>query len=181
MSLAAYRNSKPEVMAWAEDYKRRSTEVHQARYEWMSALYDAHGVPEDDRGAFVSGERFSGISWPRNTPLPEHWFRPVKTPQLVRPRAKGQGNKLLKEMAKFDRPDARNELQKRFGMPVLLFVGAHLYTNGVRFEDDGVWVTWGARECADAIEKDKEHDIAAHGWVRVSMVEFIERFGEDAL
>jgi hypothetical protein len=181
MSLAAFRNDGPDVMAWATDYKARSTQVHTARYEWMTALYDAHGVPEDDRGAFVNGERFSGISWPTAIPMPEHWFRPVKTPQLIRPRAKGAGNRILKEMGQFDRPDARRELSSQFGMPQFLFAGAHLYTNGVRFEDDGVWVTWGHKACADEIANNEHYDVEAHGWVRVPLVEFIERFGEDAL
>ncbi|MCU1617369.1 MAG: hypothetical protein JWO98_4909 [Frankiales bacterium] len=176
-ALLVYKNERPEVLAWAVDVRGRITKNNAARFEWMTALYDAHGVPDDDkvRGAFSRGCEFSGISWPDSVPLPAGWFRPVKTPQLVRPRHNSKA--ALAEMARFNRPDARGELAKRFGMPEITFVGNGLYTNGLDFtQDDAVWVTWGTRDAVD-----KLGDVESHGWVRVPLVEYIERFGEDAL
>lgn len=180
-ALLVYRNSTPEVMAWAEDYKARAERIAAERWEWMRTLYDAHGVPDDDkvRGAFTRGCTFSGLAWPKDVPLPDGWFRPVKTPQLVRPRQNVKAGKdAAAQMARFDRPDARRELSKRFGMPEFVFHGSGLYNHGVQFEDDGVWVTWGDRGIAD--EKDMA-DVESFGWVRVPLTEYIERFGEDAL
>lgn len=176
----AYRNNRPDVLAWAAEYKTRSQSVHSARYEWMSALYDAHGVPDDDkvRGAFMrGGTTFSGISWPDDVPLPDGWFRPVKTPQLVRPRGSVKAAKAaLADMARFDRPDARRELRAKFGMPDFVFHGSGLYNCGVRMEDDGVWVTWAERGIADEKEMAQVGD---HGWERIPFVEYVQRFGED--
>lgn len=180
-ALLAYRNATPEVMAWAEDYKARSKAVLDARFEWMSALYDAHGVPDDDsvRGAFIRGCSFSGLSWPHDIPLPHGWFRPAQTPQLVRPRGNTKAGKAAgAEMAKFDRPDARRELHRKFGMPEHVFAGNGLYSCGVRMEDDGVWVTWATRDVA---QERAMANVADHGWERIPLVDYIQRFGEDDL
>ncbi|WP_100499392.1 hypothetical protein [Geodermatophilus chilensis] len=185
-ALLIYRNATPEVMAWAEDYKARAQQVAAARWGWMADLYDAHGVPDDTpdsdariRGAFTRGCAFSGLSWPDDIPLPDGWFRPVKTPQLVRPRANTKAGKTaLAEMARFDRPDARRELRKKFGMPEHVFAGSGLYTSGVRMEDDGVWVTWASRDVAH--EKEMAN-VGDHGWERIPLARYIDRFGEDDL
>lgn len=174
-ALLVYRNDAPEVLAWFEDFKARMIAAREKRTDWMAALYDAHGVPDDEtvRGAFVRGERFSGIAWPKDTDLPRGWYRPVKTPELIRPKG---GSKASKDMTRFDLPDMRRELNERFGMPRVIFHGLGMFSPGVRLEDDGAWVTWGSKDVVDQLA-----DIEARGWVRVPLVEFIARFGEDAL
>lgn len=181
--LLAYKNETPEVLAWSVDIQRRIRENNEARYEWMKVLYDAHGVPESDdpkvRGAFLRDDEFSGIAWPRDIELPTGWFRPADTPQLIRPRRTTKATKgVLAEMASLNRPSIRGGLQRRFGMPAHTFAGSGLYTNGVRLEDDAVWVFWGSRDVAH--EKSLEK-IGEYGWVRVPLTEVIERFGEDIL
>jgi hypothetical protein len=193
-ALLVYRNSTPEALAWAEDYKARAKEVLDARLEWMKAIYDAAGVPDPEpydknvRSAWIrSGGAFIGLSWPRSmdSQLPEGWFRPAKEQHLVRPRADKRGKKIIAEMRRYDRPDARRELAEKFGMPDHLFAGNGLYTNGVAMKDDGVWVTWGSKDVEDELADPKvmRHypRFADAGWVRVPLVEYIERFGEDAL
>jgi hypothetical protein len=178
-ALLVYKNATPEAMAWAEDFKARTRKTLDARAEWMSALYDAHGVPDDEqsRGAFVREETFSGLAWPNDCPLPNGWFRPVKTPQLIRPLGNRKAGKVaLAEMAKLNYPDARQEMRERLGMPGHAFVGLGLYRPGVKPEDDAVWVTWGTRDASDVIG-----NVASFGWQRVPLVEYIARFGEDAL
>lgn len=186
----AYRLSTPEALAWAEDYKARVVAVKDARHDWMDKLYDAHGIPgEHDgkvRGAFVRGEAFSGLAWPKDAPLPDGWFRPVKTPQLVRPKESTKAGKVAaKEMRQFDTPSMRGEIRKRFGMPDHLFAGNGLYTCGVRLENDGVWVTWASRDVEDELNDPKvmrhHPGFEGAGWVRVPLAEYIVRFGEDAL
>jgi hypothetical protein len=180
-ALLIYRNDSPDALTWAEDYKARSSSIHKARWEWMARLYDEHDIAEEARGGFTRDRSgtFSGISWPTDVPLPAGWFRPVKTPELIKPRSNtAPGKRLWKEMARFDQPDVVAELRERFGMPEVVFAGLHIYSAGVRFEDDAVWVTWGDRKVADLIDAEK---LAEHGWVRVPLVDYIKRFGEDAL
>jgi hypothetical protein len=174
-ALLVYRNSTPEIMTWAEDFKSRTIAAREARMAWMDALYSAHGVPEDEsvRGAFVQGERFSGISWPTDTNLPRGWYRPTKSPELIRPKS---GSKASKEIHHFDLPDMRHELNERFHMKPVVFHGLGMFSPGVRIEDEAVWVMWGSRDVADQLG-----EAEAHGWVRVSLVDYIARFGEDAL
>jgi hypothetical protein len=174
-ALLVYRINTAEAMAWAEDIKVRTIATREARADWMDKLYNAHEVPDDDsvRGAFVQGKQFSGISWPKGTDLPRGWYRPVKSPELIRPKG---GSKASKDLRRFDLPDMRRELNERFGMNPVVFHGLGMYSPGVRLEDDGVWVIWGSKDFADQL-----HDVEAHGWVRVPLTEYIERFGEDAL
>lgn len=186
-ALLVYRNSTPEVMAWAEDIRARERKVLEDRLVWMRAIYDAAGVPDPEpydknvRSAWIrNGGAFIGMSWPRelDDQLPEHWFRPVKDDHLVRPRATGAGKKIIAEMRRFDRPDARRELEQKFGMHGVTFAGTGLYSCGVHYEDDSVWVTWAS---ADVAEEKWAQNVGDHGWVRVPLVEYIGRFGEDVM
>jgi len=179
-----YCNSTPEIMAWSEDVHERERTILAARLEWMKGIYDAAGVPDPEvydkhiRSAWVNDGRMAGLSWPRDMDdkLPDGWFRPVKDPHLVRPR--GSNKKTLAEMRKYDRPDQRHELEVRFGMHGRSFAGLGLYSCGIQHEQDGVWVTWASKDIA----KEKwAQNLAEHGWVQVPLVDFINRFGEDAL
>jgi hypothetical protein len=174
--LLVYRNTTPEAMEWAEDFKARATSINEARHKWMETFYDLYKVPEYARGAFVRGEEFTGITWPEDMPLPTRWFRPVAIPQLIRPR--GNARALIAEMKAFNAPDVRAELREHLGMPSYILVRERFLSCGVRLEDDGVWVTWGAREVADQPEM---ADISGQGWERVVLSAFIERFGEEEL
>jgi len=184
-ALLSYRNSTPEVMAWADDIRAREKVVLTARMEWMKAIYDEAGVPDPEpynkhvRSAWIRDSgAFIGLSWPRKLDdhLPTGWFRPVKEQHLVRPR--GNNKTAIAEMHKYDRPDARRELEKSFGMHGRTFAGMGFYTCGIRYEDDGVWVTWASTDVAKEPWAQKVGDF---GWVRVPLVEYIQRFGEDAL
>lgn len=186
-ALLAYKNDRPEVMAWSVDIRAREKAVTAARFEWMNAIYNAHGVPDPEpydkhvRSAWIrNGGAFIGLSWPRELDgnLPDGWFRPVKEQHLVRPRGDSRGKKVIAEMRQFDRPDARRELEKRFGMHGRTFAGMGLYSCGISYQDDGVWVTWASTDVAKEPWTEK---LADYGWVRVPLVEYIERFGEDAL
>lgn len=177
-ALLVFRNDTAPVMEWAADVERRTNDIATARYEWMTKLYDEHDVPEDQRGAFTAGPyRFSGILWPDSMPLPTGWLRPKDSPQLIRPRLGVKvGKRIDTEMRQFDRPDLGEEMHQRFGMPDRAFAGLSMWSCGFRKEDDGIWVTWGTKDVLPQLG-----DVESHGWVRVPLVEFIERFGEDAL
>ena len=176
-ALLVYRNDTAPVMAWAKDADQRGRATQTARFQWMEAVYDAADVPEELRGAFIQdGHRFSGIAWPETIPLPKGWLRPRDTPQLIRPRLGVKiGKTIDAQMREFDFPDTRAEL-RQFGMPGHASVGLSFLSCGVRAEDDGVWVTWGNKDVANSLG-----DVESNGWVRVPLVEYIERFGEDAL
>jgi len=170
-----YRNSTPELLAWAADVQARHVQTTQERQVWMDALYDTAGVPTGDptRVAYFQGHRFSGLGWPDGVDLPRGWFRPVKTPQLIRPRASNK--RLEKELQRYSQPDQRRELEELHGMRGRAFSGLGLYSCGVRLEEDAVWVTWGTQ----GVTRELEPAATEHGWERVTLVQYLQRFGEE--
>ena len=185
-----YRNSTPEVMAWSIDVRERATKVAAERWSWAAQFWDAAGVPEKDehdrrlRQLWVRDSgALTGLNWPRNMDdrLPAGWFRPVKEDHLVRPRGDKKNAAVIAEMKRLSTPDQRQELGK-FGMPGVTFAGSGLYSCSTRHEDDGVWVGWASKDVEDELNETNRHrpkTPAEHGWVKVPLVEYLQRFGED--
>lgn len=179
-TLLVYRNTTPDVMAWAAEITARTSDVGERRTAYVDALCEAHGGPgEDERGAYSNGNEFIGIAWPAETPVPKGWRRPSDDHRLIKPHLSTRiGKAAAAELSTMAWPDPRDELSRLHGMRSLAIVPDtnRYYTPGVRIETDGVWVTWGSRDVAGLLP-----EAFAHGWDRVSLAEYIARFGEDAL
>lgn len=180
-ALLVYRNSTPEVMAWAEGFKARTSEIGSRRTKWMDAFYSEHAprIPDNKRGTFSRGNVFSGVMWPERMDPPKGWRRPsYGDARLIIPDQRYKvGKAAVAAMDALAWPDARRELSQQHGMRSFATTPlAHYWTPGVAIEDDGVWITWGSRDVAPELG-----DVESHGWARVPLVEYIERFGEDAL
>ena len=180
-ALLIYRNSTPEALAWFADYDRRYREIRAEVIDWLDRFCDENGgPPREKRATWSYGDgRVYGISWPESAAIPRGWRRNPSRRETIRPH---MGTRIGKDADKFllglRGPSIDNELQERFGMPRRVMVAEHsrMYSYGFRATDDALWVTWGTRDVVD-----KLGDVESHGWVRVPLTEYIERFGEDAL
>lgn len=180
-ALLVYRNSTPEALAWFADFDKRYRENRSKVIDWLDRFCDAHGgPPRDERATWSYGDnRVYGITWPIDAEVPKGWRRNPDRRGTIRPHmGTRMGKDADKLLASLGGPSLDDEMADRFGMPRRVMVSEHnrMYRYGFRATDDALWVTWGTRDVID-----KLGDIGSHGWVRVPLTEFIERFGEDAL
>ena len=176
-----YRNRSAEAMTWAADVQARHEQIVKDRLAWMDAMYEDAGVPADhpDRGAYFGGHvythQLTGLAWPADAPLPRGWYRPVKSPELIRPRASSQ--KQLQTLTRYSQPDQRAELSDQLGMRGRAFAGLSYLACGVRLEKDAVWVFWGTAAVAPEVEP----RALEYGWERVPLRDVLQRFTEEEL
>lgn len=180
-ALLAYRNESPEALAWAEDYKARYESKRAVVIDWLDRFCEAHGGPPKAERATWSYDdgRITGISWPVDAEVPSGWRRkPDNRKQIVPHRGSRKGKDADKLLAQLSGPSLEDEVDEKFGMPrrVMVAEQSRMYRYGFRMEDDGLWVTWGSRDVEAKLPA-----VAERGWVRVPLVKYIERFGEDAL
>jgi len=180
-ALLVYKNESATAVSWMQDYKRRYKAKRTEVMDWLDRFCDAHGgPPKAERATWSYNDgRLTGIGWPRESDVPKGWRRkPDNRDQIVPHRGSRVGKDADKLLAQLSGPFLDDEVEKQLGMPRRAWVIEHSrsYRYGLRMEDDALWVTWGSRDCAE-----KLGDVAAHGWVRVPVAEYIERFGEDAL
>lgn len=180
-TLLVYKNETPEIAAWTADFEQRHKEMRQRQSEWLDRTHVSLGVTAEQVGheLLTYGPQLAGISWPVDMDVPKGWRRnPSERRTIVPHRSTKIGRHAEDEMRLLYAPDIREELGKRFGVPWSVFVAEHhrMYRCGYRFEDGVGWVTWGTRDVEDKLDR-----MADHGWVRVPLVDFIQKFGEDAL
>jgi hypothetical protein len=177
-ALLAYRNATPEVMAWGKDAQARWQAARERQQEWGRQFTAAHLPGAEPVGLYVyDSGKVAAVAWPDDAAVPPGWRRPAKERGRIVPRlSTTAGKHAAKALAALAEPDVRSEVAK-LGLPALAFIGFHGYRPGIRFEDDGVWVTYGDRAVAEQVGEKAEQ----HGWERVPLVAFIERFGEDQL
>jgi len=173
-----YRNTRPELLAWREDVQARLRACGDARDAFLDRFCTEHGgPPQGERGTFSRGTECTGVAWPQDTPVPKGWRRPADDPRLIRPHLSTRIGKAAQlELDQLRWPDVQEELSRLHGMRSWAAppMTGRYYTPGVRLEEDAVWATWGTQDVA----ADVEPDATGHGWERVSLVEYLQRFGE---